>query len=148
MAADTTQAPDTTPSLITSFAYTLQSCGWIWIGLWFSTNKILITERTLQLPGFSIAAHILEIHCEQSRNSTKCTLPQLDSYWVRGRSDTKMAALASPIASPRQNVSYFLDSPRRCNNNGLLIIPVSSTCFGKLYCPSSGALDCVLQRVV
>jgi len=31
---------------------------------------------------------------------------------VRGRSDTKMAALAPPIASPRQNVSYFLDSPR------------------------------------
>ena len=33
--------------------------------------------------------------------------------------------------------------PTRCNNNGLLIIPVSSTCFGKLFCPSSGALDCV-----
>ena len=29
-----------------------------------------------------------------------------------------------------------------CNNNGLLIIPVSLTCFGKLFCPSSGALDC------
>ena len=24
----------------------------------------------------------------------------------------------------------------------------SSTCFGKLFCPSSGALDCVLQLVV
>ena len=31
----------------------------------------------------------------------------------------------------------------RWNNNGLLIIPVSSTCFGQLFCPSSGALDCV-----
>ena len=31
---------------------------------------------------------------------------------------------------------------------GLLIIPVSSTCFGKLFCPSSGALDCVFQLVV
>ena len=38
--------------------------------------------------------------------------------------------------------------PTRCNNNGLLIIPVSSTCFDKLFYPSSGALDCVLQFVV
>jgi len=38
--------------------------------------------------------------------------------------------------------------PTRSNNNGLLIIPVSSTCFGQLVCPSSGALDCVLQLVV
>jgi len=33
-------------------------------------------------------------------------------------------------------------------NDGLLIIPVSSTCFGKLFCPSSGALDCVLHLVI
>ena len=38
--------------------------------------------------------------------------------------------------------------PNRYNNNGLLIIPVSSTCFGKLFYTSSGALDCVLQFVV
>ena len=38
--------------------------------------------------------------------------------------------------------------PTRFNNNGLLIIPVSSTCFGQLFCPSSGTLDCVLQFVV
>ena len=38
--------------------------------------------------------------------------------------------------------------PTRCNNNGLLIIPVSSTCFGQLFCPSSAALDRVLQLVV
>ena len=38
--------------------------------------------------------------------------------------------------------------PTRCNNNGLLIIPISSTCFGQLFCPSSGELDCVLQLVV
>jgi len=31
----------------------------------------------------------------------------------------------------------------RCNNNGLLIIPVSSTYFRQLFCPSWGALDCV-----
>jgi len=30
--------------------------------------------------------------------------------------------------------------------NGLLIIPVSSTFFGKLFCTSSGALDCVLHH--
>ena len=35
--------------------------------------------------------------------------------------------------------------PTRCSNNGLLIIPFSSTCFGQLFCPSSGTLDCVLQ---
>ena len=28
-------------------------------------------------------------------------------------------------------------------NNGLLIIPISSTCFGQLFYPSSGALNCV-----
>ena len=33
-------------------------------------------------------------------------------------------------------------------NNGLLIIPVSSTCFGQLFCSSSGTLDYVLQLVV
>ena len=102
----------TPPSLITSFPYNLQSCRWISIGLWFSTNKNLITECTSQLAWFSIAAHILKIHCEQSRSSTNRTLPQLDAYWERGRSDTKMAALATSIASPRQNVSYFLDNPR------------------------------------
>ena len=35
-----------------------------------------------------------------------------------------------------------------CNNNGLLIIPVRSTCFGQLFYPSSGALNCVLELVV
>ena len=35
--------------------------------------------------------------------------------------------------------------PTTCNNNGLLMILVSSTCFGQLFSPSSGALDCVLQ---
>ena len=29
--------------------------------------------------------------------------------------------------------------PTRCNNNGILIIPLSSTCFGQLFYPSSGA---------
>ena len=42
----------------------------------------------------------------------------------------------------------YYRQPTRCNNNGLLIIPISSTCFGQLFCPSSGALDCVLQLVV
>jgi hypothetical protein len=70
----------TPPSLITLFPYTLQNCRRISIGLWFSTNKNLITERTSQLAGFSIAAHILKIHGEQSRSSTNRTLPQLDAY--------------------------------------------------------------------
>jgi len=29
-----------------------------------------------------------------------------------------------------------------------MIIPVSSACFGQLFSPSSGALDCVLQLVI
>jgi len=32
--------------------------------------------------------------------------------------------------------------PTRCNNNGLLIIPVSSTCFGQLLCPEHVEPDC------
>ena len=92
----------TPPSYITSFLYTLQSCRWISIGLWFSTNKNPITEHTSQLAGFSVAAYVLNIHCEQSRSSTNCTLPPLDAYWVRGRSDPKMAVLAPPITSPRK----------------------------------------------
>jgi len=38
--------------------------------------------------------------------------------------------------------------PTRCNNNGLLIFPIRLTGFGQLLCPSSRALDCMLQHVV
>ena len=30
----------------------------------------------------------------------------------------------------------------RCNNNSIIVIPISSTCFGRWFRPSSGALDC------
>jgi len=30
----------------------------------------------------------------------------------------------------------------------ILIIPVISTCFGQLFCLSSGTLDCMLEPVV
>jgi hypothetical protein len=33
--------------------------------------------------------------------------------------------------------------PTRCNNNYILVIPISSPCFGRWFRPSSGALDCV-----
>ena len=33
--------------------------------------------------------------------------------------------------------------PTRCNKNGLLIIPISSTCFARWFRPSSGTLVCV-----
>ena len=96
----------TPPSLITLFPYTLQSCRWISVGLWFFSNKNLITESTSQLAGFYIAAHISKIHGEQSRSSTNRMLPQLDAYWVRGRSDTKMAALAPHprLATPKHKL--------------------------------------------
>jgi hypothetical protein len=35
------------------------------------------------------------------------------------------------------------NQPTRFKNNGLLIIPISSTCFGRYFSPTSGALDCV-----
>jgi len=38
--------------------------------------------------------------------------------------------------------------PSICKNNAFLKITISSTFFGQLFCPSSGALDCVLQLVV
>ena len=37
----------------------------------------------------------------------------------------------------------MIQTPTRCNINGWLIIPISSTCFGRWSRPSSGALDCV-----
>jgi len=46
------------------------------------------------------------------------------------------------------NAYKYYIQPTRCKNNSLLIIPVSSICFGQLFCPSSGTLDCVLQLVV
>jgi hypothetical protein len=54
------------------------------------------------------------------------------------------------FSKPKKNIMKYKKyrQATRCNNNGLLIIPVSKTCFGQLFCPSSGALDCVLQLVV
>ena len=40
---------------------------------------------------------------------------------MTGRSDTKMVALAPPLASPHQNISYFLDSPHRLKLNSHLL---------------------------
>ena len=37
----------------------------------------------------------------------------------------------------------FYREPTRCNNNDLLIIPISSTCFGRWFRSSSGSQDCV-----
>ena len=34
----------------------------------------------------------------------------------------------------------------RCNNNGLLIIPVSSTCFGQLFCPKHVLLTGIINK--
>jgi len=36
--------------------------------------------------------------------------------------------------------------PTRCNNNGLLIIPVSSTCFGQLFCPKHVELAGIINK--
>jgi len=93
----------TRPSLITLFPYTLQSCRWISIGLWFSINKNLITERTSQLAGFSIAAHILKIHGEQSRSSTNRTLPQLDAEGTLWHQDGG-ASLAPRLATRKHKL--------------------------------------------
>ena len=52
------------------------------------------------------------------------------------------------LASLKKNIMKYKQyrQPNRCDNNGLLIILVSSTGFGQLFCPSSRALDCVLQN--
>ena len=54
------------------------------------------------------------------------------------------------FSKPQKNIMKYkyYRQLTRCNNKGLIIIPVSSTCFGQLFCPSSGKLDCVLQLVV
>ena len=36
--------------------------------------------------------------------------------------------------------------PTRCNNNGLLIIPVSSTCFGQNNCPKHVELTGIINK--
>ena len=41
----------------------------------------------------------------------------------------------------------YYRQPTRCNNSGLLIIPISSALFGRIFCPCSVALDSVLQLV-
>ena len=45
-------------------------------------------------------------------------------------------------------VEFKYGQPNRFNYNGLVIFPISSTSFGKLFCTSLGALDCELQLVV
>jgi len=63
----------------------------------------------------------------------------------------KMYKLRLFIKSQKNKTKYkYYRQPTRCKNNGLLIIPVSSTYtyFGQLFCPSSGARDCVLQLAV
>jgi hypothetical protein len=63
-------------------------------------------------------------------------------YWIN-----KYISLADIYLTVHHWYKYCRQ-PTRCKHNGLLIIPVSSTCFGQLFCPSSGALDCVLQFVL
>ena len=95
----------TPPSLITSFPYTLQSSRWISIGLWFFHQQKPNHRTHLATRGIFYCSTHFKNSLWTKQSSTNRTLPQLDAYWVKGRSDTKMAALAPPIASPRQNVS-------------------------------------------
>ena len=67
---------------------------------------------------------------------------------------TRLCVTACDIMHPRccrppatSCLYYLYRQPTICNNNGLLIIPVRSTCFGQLFRPSSGALDCVLHII-
>jgi len=46
-------------------------------------------------------------------------------------------------ASSTRSSSQWFKQPTRCNNNNSLVISISSTCFGRQFRPSSGALDCV-----
>jgi len=40
----------------------------------------------------------------------------------------------------------YYRQPTRCKNNYLLIIPVSSTCFGKLFCPKPAELTGIINK--
>jgi hypothetical protein len=66
-----------------------------------------------------LAFHMLQVPCHQGDGE--------QDYQIWG----KVANI--------NNIDNQLDA----NNNGLLIIPISSTCFGRWFRPSSGALDCV-----
>ena len=46
----------------------------------------------------------------------------------------------------KYNEIKWYRQPTRCNNNGLLIIPVSSTCFGQLFCPKHVELTWMINK--
>jgi hypothetical protein len=43
----------------------------------------------------------------------------------------------------KRRLDSNIGNQTKCKINGLLIIPISSTCFRRWFRPSSGALDCV-----
>jgi hypothetical protein len=67
------------------------------------------------------------------------------SWWVHnGRRENALIPILNlifvwPCIIETNNIDNQLDA----KNNGLLIIPISLTCFGQWFRPSSGALDCV-----
>ena len=97
------------------------------IRFWFSTYRRFYDFLTSELVNF------FQTHRRQSP-------PQFFYFTILTTGDFhNISALIVPYSYRQQT---------RCNSNGLLIILNSSTSFGQLFCPSSGALDCVLQLVV
>jgi hypothetical protein len=46
-------------------------------------------------------------------------------------------------------IIYMNNKPNQLDETAtiILIIPISSTCFGQPFCPSSGALDCGVTQI-
>ena len=66
--------------------------------------------------------------------------------WLQGH--TERASLLCSIGKIFHCVHYLSAAPRRCNNNGLLLIPISSTCFGQLFCPKHVELTGIITKLL
>ena len=75
------------------------------------------------------------------------SLSLLFRYYLSGYGQGHMAVTFEcgnePPGSIKCAAFKYYKQPTRCKNNGLLIFPISSKCFGRWFHPSLGALDCV-----
>ena len=82
--------------------------------------------------------HIIYVKCDYFTNQKKY------SYEIHNILQRNKLRLFSK--SQKNIIKYKkYRQPTRCNNNGLLIIPVSSTCFGQLFCPKHVELTGIIN---
>ena len=76
-------------------------------------------------------------------------VPRAIKYYIRAPTRPRLwVTILGPVKCAYVISGTFACFTTFAEKTSLLIIPVSSTCFEQLLCPSSGALDCVLQPVV